>query len=1268
MPWTTSRLMEPGLLVVMMLMMAPVFVSGQETNDCPPNWFTFGGQCYHFVQKPLRTVQEAVLYCQRNHSSLLSVDTQSEHNFIQNWLLKQDGGRQEWLTSGFREASGRMVWTADKSEIDPDSHHFVSDAARDEDRKDPRNDLKHNRIVYRYFEDAQQYFWAWQRIMVARPFICEISQQDTWKMYQEERDFSFGTGIQDPNKWQVGPKIVGQSMDTVFFRVGDRMTPVVLECEATGNPAPSYRWIRRKVGDNGVEVVTKALGDRFTQTNGRLTIDSPSETLDISIYSCEASNKFGMVVSNPIKLTYGHIEIFSNLPPSPLIATKYKGAVLTCNPPQYTPAATFNWFKGDVRHFIRPSLNAQYFLSKGGGFYISEVQDSDEGGYYCTAFLAPGSGQELASLQTISVLSTIMQIDVVGSNANTYGPDIHDQFPQHFPELPFLGDTVSIECLAYGRLPLNYRWVREDAALNPRAKVTDHGRVLVIPDARLEDTGVYTCVVQGVSDTRNKSRQLTMNARPQFPYPLQDQHVDLGRPLTWRCDVIAVPRATYLWYKNGAQLATDNEAGYMVDGNILKIDSVDPDKHDGMYECEATNDHGTSRSSAQLRAVSFQPTFDSTPVESSKQAAVGGNVTIACRPQAAPRATIRWQKGGVDVGRVLPNGDLELTFLTLADSGTYTCLASNDLGEADNSCELQVVEGTVFTYEPADEDVNVGETAHLRCEASFDASKSDIIYLWKFNDHILDLNIQSRDSIHYRMPIREGQGTNGQLSLIAAKFEHEGLYTCMVSTVTGETSHSAYVTVKGPPGEAMGVHAYNTTKEYKGTVDLWWQPGTFRGYVVTKYTIQARSEFDGPDEWDNIAVDIPEDETQMETRPLWRSYRISSGLSPGTSYSFRVFCGCAEMGYGPPSRPSPIIKMYDAAPKYAPENVGGGGGSVGELEITWNPLPRELWGGPGIRYRVYYRRYFEQNTDNTQWQTSEEIRETSFYTVLEKDLYYTPFQVKVQAINNLGMGPNSTLEIVFSAEDMPAIQPTSISSEAINSTAGYVYWELTPRTRESLRGTVYAFQINYWNEGDTQCPGTYEDTALFTRIYGDVTQGLVVGMEPGGDYCVNLQFMNRAGLGSKTDNYYLGMNDAAPGRYPEYVTIMSHGEESVRVMFRGVSTIFGEDPLQGYKAWWWDMREDIRSAKVADFGKSMTGVIHGVEKDTIYKLRVLPYSNGGDGKKSSDVYFTLGGQVIYDPVTTIIRNSAPSATSAHALLMTSVALIFVHIRRWLHFL
>ncbi|GFS00270.1 contactin [Elysia marginata] len=124
-------------------------------------------------------------------------------------------------------------------------------------------------------------------------------------------------------------------------------------------------------------------------------------------------------------------------------------------------------------------------------------------------------------------------------------------------------------------------------------------------------------------------------------------------------------------------------------GNTLTITGVDT-WHEGMYQCEAKNTIGMARSSAQLRSLSLAPTFEMTPVISSKQGAVGGEVTIACRPQAAPRATIRWEKNGMEVDAVMANGDLYLTDLAMSDGGRYTCVATNVLGEARSSCALNI--------------------------------------------------------------------------------------------------------------------------------------------------------------------------------------------------------------------------------------------------------------------------------------------------------------------------------------------------------------------------------------------------------------------------------------------------------------------------------------------------------------------------------------------------------------------------------------------------
>ena len=46
------------------------------------------------------------------------------------------------------------------------------------------------------------------------------------------------------------------------------------------------------------------------------------------------------------------------------------------------------------------------------------------------------------------------------------------------------------------RLPLYYSWSRDNGPIPGKAENAEEGRVLLIPDAQLEDSGNYTCRVE----------------------------------------------------------------------------------------------------------------------------------------------------------------------------------------------------------------------------------------------------------------------------------------------------------------------------------------------------------------------------------------------------------------------------------------------------------------------------------------------------------------------------------------------------------------------------------------------------------------------------------------------------------------------------------------------------------------------------------------------------------------------------------------------------
>ncbi len=46
----------------------------------------------------------------------------------------------------------------------------------------------------------------------------------------------------------------------------------------------------------------------------------------------------------------------------------------------------------------------------------------------------------------------------------------------------------------------------------------------------------------------------------------------------------------------------------------------------------------------------------------------------------------------------------------------------------------------------------------------------------------------------------------------------------------------------------------------------------------------------------------------------------------------------------------------DAPPEVSPQNIRGGGGKVGNLQIFWDPLPPEEHNGQNVGYIVYWKK------------------------------------------------------------------------------------------------------------------------------------------------------------------------------------------------------------------------------------------------------------------------------------------------------------------------
>ena len=100
-----------------------------------------------------------------------------------------------------------------------------------------------------------------------------------------------------------------------------------------------------------------------------------------------------------------------------------------------------------------------------------------------------------------------------------------------------------------------------------------------------------------------------------------------------------------------------------------------------------------------------------------------------------------------------------------------------------------------------------------------------------------------------------------------------------------------------------------------------------------------------------------------------------------------------------------------------------------------------------------------------------------------------------------------------------------------------------------------------------------------------------------------------------------------PQKPPSAVQVFGINPSTIRVTWRFVSPSVAEEPLTGFKVRVWESDKDISEASetIVPIGSNLEAVISSLTAGKTYMLRVLAFSQGGDGKMSSPVWqFQMG--------------------------------------------
>uniref|UniRef100_A0A8C8EWY9 Uncharacterized protein n=1 Tax=Oncorhynchus tshawytscha TaxID=74940 RepID=A0A8C8EWY9_ONCTS len=786
--------------------------------------------------------------------------------------------------------------------------------------------------------------------------------------------------------------------------------------------------------------------------------------------------------------------------PSDLIVSKGEPATLNCKA-EGRPNPTVEWYKDRERvETDRDDPRSHRMLLPSGSLFFLRIvhgrrSKPDEGVYTCVARNYLG--------------------EAVSRNASLEVAILRDDFRQAPSDVVVAaGEPAVLECVPpRGHPEPTVSWKRNNARVSSKDdRISMRGGKLMISYTRKSDAGMYVCVGTNMVGERDSDpAELVVYERPVLIRRPVNQVVMEEETVDFLCEVHGDPAPTIRWRREEGELPRGRFEIHS--DNSLRLTRV-RGEDGGTYTCMSENSVGKTEASATLE-VHVPPQITIKPQD--QISAQGCSVTFRCGTRGNPSPAIFWKKEGSQMllfpgqplsqsGRysVSMSGELSITDVHLEDSGYYICQAISVAGSVLTKALLEVEGGPservppIIRQGPANQTLGLGSIAQLQCHAIGGPS---LRIMWEKDGE----RIVGGDP---RMTLME----NGTLQI--TNVEDSGMYTCVVSSATGESSWSGTLTIRedGAPGSSVPRVSESiqlpgppqkpvVTDVTRNTVTLTWQSNPHEGgAAVTSYIIEAFSQSVGS-VWQTVA-----DHVKQEKHTV-------IGLYPNTVYLFIVR---AVNSYGL-SDPSPIsepIRTQDGSPTEQGVDRRQVQRELGEVslylqkpvvlspssaQVSWT-VARQSQYVQG--FRLLYR------STGSAWLV-QNVKVGPELTTVLSDLHTdTEYEVKVRPYFNELQGLDSPLVQLRTPEEVLSAPPQAVSVVQLsNSSSISVSWEPPPADVQS--GTVLEYKV--W------CLGS--DTELKTESHINRTVDgaglsiLLTGLLPDLQYSVMVAAVTNLGVG-----------------------------------------------------------------------------------------------------------------------------------------------------------
>nr|XP_006122551.1 neural cell adhesion molecule L1-like protein isoform X4 [Pelodiscus sinensis] len=898
------------------------------------------------------------------------------------------------------------------------------------------------------------------------------------------------------------PTITEQSRTLVAYPFDEDFT---MKCEAKGNPQPIFNWTRDEKPFNLLSdprIITFKNSGNFVIQNQGIIADFQGK------YRCYASNELGTAMSEEIELIVPSVPKFPKENIEPMEVEYGDSMVLHCNPPRGIPPLHIYWMNIDLQHIPQ---DERVSMSLKGDLYFANVEENDSRSDYCCFAAFP-------RLRTI-VQKMPMTLRVTRTNfIKERKPKIlipHEPSGSSSSVTVIKGGVLLLECIAEGLPTPHLNWIKVGRDLpKDRAMTESFGKILKIEQVSAADEGTYECTASNSVGRAKHEFHVHVEEPPRWIKRPTSGVYNNESSVLLLCEAAGKPEPTIKWKRNGMPIDKRIFKGRVSAGEISITNLQVQDS--AVYQCEATNKHGTILATANVNVLNIAPLVLTSDSED-YATVVGYSAFLHCQVFSSPPADISWFRDdstmpleGPQYGKY-KNGTLEIRETKKEDSGSYTCWVTNSVGKSAIIANLGIRDATKLIVTPENPHILKSHSVLLKCQSEYDAHlKQSLKLSWKKDGDEFQINGTEDGRIIIE---------TDTLFISSVTLEDQGTYTCVASTsldsVTAE-SQLIVLDVPDPPEDLL------LSEKQNRSVRLSWRAGSSHNSPIYESIVEFEMNRWEPGKWREL------------TRIPGNNTTVVLSLAPYINYQFRVI-SVNGVGRSKASAPSAHYETPPTAPDKNPDNIRVEASEPNEMVMKWEPLKPMEQNGPGLEYKVSWR----QQGVETDW-NEETVKKHSL--TLRNTPTFVPYDIKVQAVNNFGSGPEPNVTTGYSGEDIPDAAPSSVMVEVMNSTLVKAIWSSIPRDR--VRGHLKGHKVIWWKTRSLMDGKQHHPDKHFLTFTGDRNYGMIPGLEPFSEFHLAVLAFNAKGAGPESSPTIFQTPEGVPEQ-PRFLRILSFDKDSV---------------------------------------------------------------------------------------------------------------------------